>query len=293
LKYLPILSLLILFMGHSLLANAGGGKVSVKDSVNDIVEVTDSARIASAHREPISDYRQYFRVQQERSRLKKERARALGLGGYDTVNDRAQSIVNFDWHQVIPSRISERKMLELFTYIRDRREFVDQTDFKRRITWLYPDDGCYVRSALMQALVAERTGETWNQIFLFGNLEFKTEFSPTGSVTWWYHVAPIVRTAKGIYVLDPAVDFGKPLLLKSWLSFVNGNSNSMVAICNASAYSPDSYCTEEPTSHGDEALREEQDVFFDYEWNRLQSLGLKPEEFLGEQPPWQKSESFL
>lgn len=247
--------------------------------------MAQSVYAVSAYRDANSDFQKYIDIQKDKIRAKKLIAKSPILSFFDNVLDDAQSINDFNWEQVVATKITTKQALELFIYMRDKRDFFDQSDFKRRITWLYPDDGCFARSAIMQGLIKEKANEAWSQIFLFGNLKLQTKYSPNGSVTWWYHVAPVVRTENGIFVFDPAVEASKPLLLKDWLAKINAGPGSSVSICDANAYTPESSCKED-VSHQEDALNAEKDVYFDSEWYRLQTLGLKPEEILGEQPPW-------
>ena len=70
-------------------------------------------------------------------------------------------------------------------------------------------------------------------------------------VTWWYHVAPLVRVRLGrwavlLMVIDPGM-FDKPVLLTTWLAAQENKtcaSNahvSMYSIQPGSAYWPDNY----------------------------------------------------
>jgi hypothetical protein len=45
----------------------------------------------------------------------------------------------------------ESKIDVLFNYIRDQRELTESTDpgFLRRVSWLYPIDGCWIRAAIV------------------------------------------------------------------------------------------------------------------------------------------------
>jgi hypothetical protein len=254
--------------------------------LSTVILMGQSVLATSAYREPNTDFHEYLELQKNIIKNKKIKAKRFGFGNFDSVTDKAQSLAEFNAEQVFATQISSEQAKELFIYMRDKRDLIDRANFKRRITWLYPDDGCYVRSAIMQSLIKEKTGESWSQIFVFGNLELQTKYSEVGSVTWWYHVAPVVRTDKGIFVFDPSVNTKAPMALKDWLSKVNADTDASIAICDANAYIPDSSCVQEETNHRDEALIEEKEVFFANEWNRLINLGLQPEEILGEKPPW-------
>lgn len=276
-----------------------GGRLSLRVLIQvilvflmgQIVSATDEALDEgsighNAFRDANINFHKYLEIQNKLIKEKKLKAKDIGFGDFDTVLDKAQSVNEVNWEQVFVTKVNQAGISDLFEYVRDKRDFIDQAGFKRRITWLYPDDGCYVRSAIMQSLVQEKVTESWSQIFLFGNLELKTNYSPDGAVTWWYHVAPIIKTELGIFVFDPSVQASGPMPLKDWLEKVNAGADAKVAICDAKAYIPDSSCSQESESHGLEALDEEKEIYFQKEWNRLEHLGLKPELILGEKPPW-------
>lgn len=69
---------------------------------------------------------------------------------------------------------------EGFRSLRDARWLTmpGMRDFKRRSSWLYPDDGCFARAAL-----GGQKLESWDyprpkKLFIFGDLEVKTANSP-------------------------------------------------------------------------------------------------------------------
>ena len=177
-----------------------------------------------------------------------------------------------------------------FEQLRDTRflKSQKQKDFLRRPSWLYPDDGCWARAAL-----ANRNFFRWfnpipKKIFAFGNLRVKTKNSPRGSVSWWYHVAPIVETEGEKYVLDPSIEYTRPLKLKEWLERMGRPSKIKVAICDSGTYSPGDDCYK--NTDGIESRAERAQLYYlNLEWNRLKKLGRLPEKELGDRPPWVKA----
>jgi hypothetical protein len=147
---------------------------------------------------------------------------------------------------------------------------------KRRPTWLYPDDGCYARAAMVSRSAAKLGMPIPNKIFAFGNLRVKTENSTYGSVGWWYHVASIVEVNGEKYVIDPAIDYERPLLLIEWLSRMGQPDKIRVAICNSGTVIPGSNCTR--ISDGEErgSILSEQ-PYLTYEHARMERLGRENE----------------
>jgi hypothetical protein len=87
-----------------------------------------------------------------------------------------------------------------------------------RIPFRYPEDGCYARAHAMSALM-ERRGIVSGKAFIEGDLRVSTPHSPGGSVSWWYHVAPIVLVEKDgelmPYVIDPSI-FNRAVPVEEW-----------------------------------------------------------------------------
>ena len=197
-----------------------------------------------------------------------------------------------------------------FKKIRDLRYFNDEnkSHFLRRITWLYPDDGCWTRAS---AVIKDLFGPMNNivnhfsrpsKIFVFGNLCANTSNAPNKRVTWWYHTAPIIRDAETnqSYVLDPSVNPNGPTKVEQWIAIITSrteacsNSASYINtfnICNGYGSGPYDTCQ----STKDDAIHNEVDPILDQSYyryterNRQIELGRDANLVLGEQPPWQKS----
>ena len=100
------------------------------------------------------------------------------------------------------------------------------------IAFSYPDDGCYARAQLMASRM-QSLGVTPGKIWAFAQgdqfktrpdlptaLVARTPNHPNGSVSWKYHVAPLVavRGDDGKtygFIIDPAL-FKNPVSLKDW-----------------------------------------------------------------------------
>lgn len=190
-----------------------------------------------------------------------------------------------------PSRIPEVSREELalrFQEIRDARPLKDGENRDRRLTWLYPDDGCYARAEIAVHLLESSRRAVPLKVFAFGNLSVKTENHPHGWISWWYHVAPVLRVEGIAYVLDPAIEPRRPLSVDEWIARM-GDGPIGVSYCASHAYDPDSPCATSETSQKNRAVRDVS-PFLGSEWNRLLEMGRDPAAELGEHPPWIRPE---
>jgi hypothetical protein len=184
---------------------------------------------------------------------------------------------------------SMEDLQERFEYLRDERFLTtpDEPDFPRRISWLYPKDGCFARAALFNRNAFRMYIPIPNKIFVFGNLRVKTPNASGGVVGWWFHVAPIVRVGDTKYVMDPAIEATKPLPLHEWLARMGKPGKIKVAICGSGAYSPSDSC-EEKTDGLEFAAERTIKQYLKLEKEELRRLGRNHELELGEHPPWKK-----
>lgn len=142
---------------------------------------------------------------------------------------------------------------------------------QRRLTWFYPDDGCFARASLAMRSLFRLYAPLASKVFAFGNLRVKTKNSPRGAVGWWFHVAPIVEVKGVKYVLDPSIEFGAPLTLKDWLTRMGNPAKMKVSICNSGAYAPSSNCDKK--SDGIETRAEiAEQHYLGLEWKRMVEL---------------------
>lgn len=178
-----------------------------------------------------------------------------------------------------------------FYLVRDMRFLKSRKDqnFLRRITWLFPDDGCYARAALMKGLLDD-VAVPVSRVFIFGDLEVITDNHPAGAVNWWYHTAPVMKATDGtLYVLDPAVEPARPLTLEEWtLRQVPALDQAQLSICSGNTYAPNNSCT----STFDPLTMAMTDTLYllDFEWNRQSLLKRDPKDVLGDTPPWSEEE---
>jgi glutaminase-like protein len=101
------------------------------------------------------------------------------------------------------------------------------------IPFQYVRDGCYARAHQMRRIITTRYGYCCEKVFSFANhgndtLAVKADKWGGCCVTWWYHVAPLIRVRLRLrgfskkslvlaMVIDPGM-FDKPVLLSSWLA---------------------------------------------------------------------------
>ncbi len=186
----------------------------------------------------------------------------------------------------IPDVGSYADLERKFEHIRDTRFLENATPFARRLTWLYPDDGCYARAELAALGLAQHSFPSPKKIFVFGNLKATTKNSPWGFVEWWYHVAVAYRIGSEAYVFDPAIEPKRPLKLSEWNRAVGGESSFVqYTICSHKTFDPSSDCYSTSGLSPEEATQE-QTVFLTLEWDRLLELDRDPEKELGSEPPW-------
>lgn len=124
------------------------------------------------------------------------------------------------------------------------------------IPFQYVRDGCYARAHKMRRIITTKYHYCCEKVFSFANNDsdrLAVMANKWGGccVTWWYHVAPLIRVRlRRIAVLSLVIDpsmFDKPVLLSTWLAAQENttcdpNANvSMYSIQPGSAYTPANY----------------------------------------------------
>jgi hypothetical protein len=183
---------------------------------------------------------------------------------------------------------SLQELQKRFEGIRDKRFLTAASDDAepRRISWLYPKDGCFARAALANRLAFHMYIPVPDKVFAFGNLRVDTDNTRRGVVGWWYHVAPIVQVSATKYVLDPAIEHARPLPLPEWLDRMGDPKKIKVAFCGSGTYSPGDDCRKETDGLEARALRAQRH-YLALEERELERMGRDPERELGETPPWE------
>jgi hypothetical protein len=127
------------------------------------------------------------------------------------------------------------------------------------IPFQYVRDGCYARAHKMRWIITTKFNYCCEKVFSFANKDndrLAVQASKWGGccVTWWYHVAPLIRVKVTIgkwsltqaMVIDPGM-FDQPVTLSTWLSAQANTACSpnakvsMYSIQQGSAYSPANY----------------------------------------------------
>ncbi len=125
------------------------------------------------------------------------------------------------------------------------------------IPFQYVRDGCYARAHKMRKIITTKYGYCCEKVFSFaipqGTYRLAVKADKWGGccVTWWYHVAPLIRVRVKILsfnfvfamVIDPGM-FNGPVLLSTWLSAQENTAChpnakvTMYSIQPGSAYAP-------------------------------------------------------
>ncbi|MFN8791666.1 MAG: protein-glutamine glutaminase family protein [Bdellovibrionales bacterium] len=196
----------------------------------------------------------------------------------ETPLEQSRPLKKVDFAEV-PDVENKQNVMTIFRYIRDTRFIRDVATPKnqRRISWMYPDDGCYVRAEMMTSQAEMRGWPSMKKLFIFGNLAAQTRNTPEGVVRWWYHVAPVVRTGDKVWVLDPSLDFQKPLGVIEWRNRMRaeGDLPEHFSLCDAHTFDPDFAC-QNPKRRNYDGVVGWQKIFLEEEWRRILELGRDP-----------------
>jgi hypothetical protein len=188
-----------------------------------------------------------------------------------------------------------------FAAIRDKRYIPDSFDPSpnpRRITWMFPNDGCFDRAEQFNVQVAAAGKTRPAKLFAFSEaplLHAVTDNTDTGYVEWKFHVVPVVKNSAGQpIVFDPALDPCRPLPYKDWLLLMVSNlsvfddyaAGSGVTVASTWAYNGDSPVTGEAPHSREEWSFNSETFLVTEEWLRQSQLGRNPDVVLGPTPPW-------
>lgn len=166
----------------------------------------------------------------------------------------------------------EDLLQERFEKVRDEKVVKDHKGVLKKASWFYPDDGCFARAAIANRNAFHQFYPVPGKVFAFGNLRVKTANSPRGAVGWWYHVAPIVEVAGKKFVLDPAIEMGRPMELLEWLTAMGNPQKIKVSICNSGTYMPSDNCDNETDGLELRGMQTEK-YYLKLEEDRLRQLG--------------------
>lgn len=246
-----------------------------------VFSVSASAKGRSAHRNPTIDFTEYL------SSAKIGADQEGDAGFPSTPQQLAVPLAKLDI-TTLPKWDKLETAQTGFEMLRDFR-FINEDvhpGFLRRDSWLYPDDGCFARAALAKQNLVKWGFSPVKKIFAFGNLKVTTQNSPAGEVTWWYHVVNGISVDNQAYVLDPAIEPLRPLLLSEWVNRMGGeNASVTLAICDEGTYVPDDACNKPSVNAENSALSDQMD-YLGEEWSQLENMKRDPVKELGLEPPW-------
>ena len=201
--------------------------------------------------------------------------------------DLAASFAELDFSSATDVGTLEQ-LTTIFNFIRDSKFIKNQPAplSERRLSWLFPDDGCYTRAELATDYSELQKLPTGAKLFTFGDLAVKTANHPEGIVRWWYHVVPVYRVGNQAYVVDPAIHPEGPLKVEDWKKALETEESvDKFAVCNTHTVGPEDNC-KNPRKYSLESLLDDQVSFLGQEWDRLEELNRDPKAELGENPPW-------
>lgn len=193
----------------------------------------------------------------------------------------------------VPSVKSELELVKFFEHARGTRYLKDPAPgletFLRRIPWLFPDDGCFLRASLVSKLLFKDFGQATGRAFVFGDLWVDSPQSPQ-RIHWWYHTAATLKFENTTYVLDVAIDSKRALPLREWVEKQNVVfASAEISLCDADTYFPNQLCK---NSGPDEDMSPDHtQQYLNAERTRQQSLHSTEnpsvvDNILGESPPW-------
>jgi hypothetical protein len=180
----------------------------------------------------------------------------------------------------------------IFNRVRDAREWEweEIPGFRRRIPWLYVEDGCFLRAEMMVEKLRDWKYPIPDQVMVFGDLQGVSKYE---TVNWWFHVAPVFRVGAKAYVLDPSIEPKRPLELQEWVLRMSPSLEDVSGVfCRSNGVDPYQECELTSSNEDQEVAAGERQRYLEMEWNLMQTiLGISPELILGEAPPWVGSES--
>jgi hypothetical protein len=274
---------------------------------------TPTIKCDSAARDPNVPYEEYVRAYHEACYPR--RLPAPPIPGVPVVPSATVEELKTDWEAVsfdgVPSW-SDADIMEQFAATRETPYLTDRTYSTvpvRRISWLYPDDGCFARAEQVNARVVQKGKPRPYKLWAFGALRvYSPNYYPGNIVPWGWHVVPVVKNeANEPIVFDAALSPCKPLPWKTWLGMmVEGDLSQYDRPDRGEDYrfwgvmvsDPNAYKPWHP-AFGDIAngaarealsLTDEETIYLPLEWERQHDdLQRNAELLLGIRPPWSGS----
>ncbi|BAU54473.1 protein-glutamine glutaminase family protein [Mucilaginibacter gotjawali] len=116
----------------------------------------------------------------------------------------------------------------------------DSISYHLNIEFNYPQGGCQQRAQIMSMFLTKKFNIQHAKIWLFAPIDLnfndnqtlfvndKNELSPNNTISWNYHVAPVVLVKQNnridTVVIDPSICRDKAVSFSTWLKLI-GNSN--------------------------------------------------------------------
>jgi|GEM_PF-1291004 len=176
-----------------------------------------------------------------------------------------------------------------FTSARDSRFLIlsfDGSQERRRISWMLPQDGCFVRAEVAKNRLQKFGYPDVKKIFAFGDLSAATPHTESGSADWWFHVAVAVAVGDQIMVLDPAVEAARPISLDAWAKLISPEPDKVTfSLCDADTFGPFNRC-DEPKIFSSFLIDFLQGILLRLEQANMVVLGRDPVQELVEYPYW-------
>jgi hypothetical protein len=225
-----------------------------------------------------------------------------------SAQDKSVWVPEFDVRSV-RSNHTQAEVHDMFMTLRDHVFLTDPDSptRRRRLPWMYPDDGCFLRAHHAANLAAKKLTATplndpiyvspkslgsraLQKVFAFGSLTASSRYADPYSlergVRWWYHVAPTTRVGNEVMVLDPAIEATRALTLNEWIAHMNPDPKSVrVSVCDGDTFVPNQPCAGAPEMDY-AALTRAMAPPLRLEAKRVETLGLDPVRVLGDFPPW-------
>lgn len=254
----------------------------------------DPAVECKSAKKPSTDLKTYFETCKARAAKERTSSGLVAAAAAATIYDSRVPVASLNFASV--PTWSDADILAQFAATRDNRYLTDNQHpgSQRRLSWMYPDDGCFSRAEQVNAQVAQAGKTKPYKLFAMGDLAPATTNHPDGWVGWGWHVVPVVKNSAGeLIVLDAALSPCKPLPWKTWLLMMVSDLNHFndtaagrgVALGDPNAYYPSSLAQGEP-SHAAESVSHQRDTYLGYEYSRAVELGRDPNVVFGSTPPW-------
>jgi len=184
---------------------------------------------------------------------------------------------------------NEQQVEHAFISGRDSRFLIlafDGSQEKRRISWMFPQDGCFVRAEVFKNRLKKFGYPSVKKIFAFGDLSATTHDTESGSVNWWFHVAVVVGIGDQAMVLDPAVEPDRPVTVEEWAKLISPQPDKLTfSLCDAGTFGPMNGC-DAPKVFSSFFVDLLQGVLLRLEQTNLLALGRNVGQELLESPYW-------